>query len=183
MCSKITTTIINLFIGVLVLSSAQSTLASSYESSVSLGVGPSFSETSPGDGPGIGGPLSRLQLNIGASDFVSITVGTETLSPLGPSPDAVFGAYGGARYKFDVFKYIPYLEFGVGAFTNSPTGFDTPPAAGFRAGLGLNQRYNRRWSFGAELDSYAFPFDSTSGIGDFTTLTVHATYHLFPFRW
>ena len=63
----------------------------------------------------------------------------------------------GARYNFDVFKYVPYVSLGLVGYLNAPPvgapdSNTIAPGAGAKLAFGLYYRPRREWSFGGQVE-------------------------------
>ena len=108
------------------------------------------------------GATSQFGLDLALGDFIGLQVGLDgSYHPASNKrelpPVIVSDLYVGARYNFDVFKYVPYVGAGLVGYLNSPP-VGAPedntlaPGAGAKLFFGLYYRPRREWSFGGKVE-------------------------------
>ena len=160
------------------------TTAEALEGRVIMGAGSGV--TRPGSPNRQFGATSQFGLDLALGDFIGLQVGLDGGYHPGANkrelpPVIVSDLYVGARYNFDVFKYVPYVGAGLVGYLNSPPvgppeDNTLAPGAGAKLFFGLYYRPRREWSFGGKVELHgAAPAFSDFSV--YSAVLFHVGYH------
>ena len=160
--------------------------AAAIESEFTLGVGPGYTDLPTRGASGQQGFGGGLYGEYRFSDYFGVTAGAYTSYQLSVSEDELPGVgidsvWFGGLYNIDVATYVPFVSLSLTGYFADPEdqlADDEGNAAdlGVRAGLGVDYRRHRHWSFGVEGNFHAFLTDLQNYPVYITTL-VRLNFH------
>lgn len=148
--------------------------------------GAHLASTRPGSADRQLGPGGQLGMELAFGDFWGVWGGLDASYHLGRgsrelTPATVHDLFLGARYNFDVFKYVPFIGVGLVGYLDAPPTAEQvgAPGLGGKLTIGVLWRPRRHWSIGGVIELHGALADLTR-FGLYTSAGLNVGYH---WRW